>query len=123
MDRHLKAYLFDIQTAIDEIYSFFDIVPKRFEEYERNLMLRRAIERNVAIIGEAVNRMVKEYPEVQITNARAIIATRNRVIHAYDAVTDDIMWKIVINDLPRLKDEVFSLMSEELCRQCVNDVF
>ena len=113
MDRHLKAYLFDIQTAIDEIYSFFDIVPKRFEEYERNLMLRRAIERNVAIIGEAVNRMVKEYPEVQITNARAIIATRNRVIHAYDAVTDDIMWKIVINDLPRLKDEVFSLMSEE----------
>ena len=113
MDRHLKAYLFDIQTAIDEIYSFCDIVPKRFEEYERNLMLRRAIERNVAIIGEAVNRMVKEYPEVQITNARAIIATRNRVIHAYDAVTDDIMWKIVINDLPRLKDEVFSLMSEE----------
>ncbi len=76
-------------------------------------MLRRAIERNVSIIGEAVNRVVKEYPDVPISNARAIIATRNRVIHAYDAVTDDIMWKIVINDLPRLRKEVVSLMSEE----------
>ncbi len=113
MDRHLKAYLFDIQTAIDEIYSFFENVPKRFEEYGRNLMLRRAIERNVSIIGEAVNRVVKECPDIQISNARAIIATRNRVIHAYDAVTDDIMWKIVINDLPQLREEVVSLMSEE----------
>lgn len=113
MDRHLKAYLFDIQTAIDEIYSFFENVPKLFDEYGRNLMLRRAIERNISIIGEAVNRVVKEYPDVQITNARAIIATRNRVIHAYDAVTDDIMWKIVINDLPRLREDVVSLMSEE----------
>lgn len=58
MDRHLKAYLFDIQTSIDEIYSFFESVPKRFDEYGRNLMLRRAIERNVSIIGEAVE--VKE---------------------------------------------------------------
>lgn len=113
MDRHLKAYLFDIQTAIDEIYSFFENVPKQFEEYRRNLMLRRAVERNVSIIGEAVNRVVKEYPDVSISNARAIIATRNRVIHAYDAVTDDIMWKIVINDLPQLREEVVSLMPEE----------
>ncbi len=76
-------------------------------------MLRRAVERNVSIIGEAVNHVVKEHPDVQISNARAIIATRNRVIHAYDAVTDDIMWKIVINDLPRLREEVVSLMTEE----------
>ena len=105
--------MFDIQTAIDEIYSFFEDVPRQFEEYRRNLMLRRAIERNVSIIGEAVNRVVKEYPDVPISNARAIIATRNRVIHAYDAVTDDIMWKIVINDLPRLREEVASLMPEK----------
>lgn len=76
MDRHLKTYLFDIQIAIDEIYSFFESVPKRFDEYGRNLMLRRAIERNVSIIGEAVNRVVKEYPDVKISNVRAIIATR-----------------------------------------------
>lgn len=55
---------------------FFESVPKRFDEYGRNLMLRRAIERNVSIIGEAVNRVVKEYPDVKISNVRAIIATR-----------------------------------------------
>ena len=113
MDRRLKAYLYDISTAIEEIYSFFDQVPKRFDEYQKNLMLRRAIERNIGIIGEATNKVDKEYPEIAISNARAIIATRNRVIHDYAAVTDDVMWKIVINDLPKLKDEVSALMGQD----------
>ena len=113
MDRYLKAHLYDIFTAIDEIQSFFDQVPRQFEEYGNNLMLRRAIERNVGIIGEAVNKIVKDYPEVEISNARAIIATRNRVIHDYAAVTDDVMWKIVINDLPKLKQEVETFMAED----------
>ena len=58
MGRHLKAHLFDIKVAIDEIYSFFDQVPKRLDEYQRNLMLRRAIERNIGIIGEATNKLL-----------------------------------------------------------------
>ena len=113
MDRHLKAHLFDIETAIEEIYSFFEQVPKRFDEYQSNLMLRRAIERNIGIIGEAINKLLKEHPDIAITNARAIIATRNRVIHDYAAVTDDVMWKIVVNDLPKLKEEISSLLAEE----------
>jgi len=111
-DRYLKAHLYDISTAIDEIQSFFDQVPRRFEEYGKNLMLRRAVERNIGIIGVAVNKIVKDNPGIEISNARAIIATRNRVIHDYAAVTDDVMWKIVINDLPGLKAEVDALLSE-----------
>lgn len=113
MDRHLKAHLYDISTAIVEIQSFFDQVPRRFDEYGKNLMLRRAIERNVGIIGEAVNKIVRDNPEIEISNARAIIATRNRVIHDYAAVTDDVMWKIVINDLPKQNNEVDALLEEE----------
>lgn len=113
MERHLKAHLYDISSAIDEIMLFFNSVPRRFEEYSSNLMLRRAIERNIGIIGEAVNKIVRDYPEIEISNARAIIATRNRVIHDYAAVTDDVMWKIVINDLPKLKVEVDNLMAED----------
>lgn len=64
MERHLKAYLFDINVAIDEIYSFFELVPKRFDEYQKNLMLRRAVERNIGIIGEATNKVNKEFPSV-----------------------------------------------------------
>ena len=113
MDRHLKAHLYDIATAIDEIYSFFEMVPRRFDEYQRNLMLRRAVERNIGIIGEATNRILRDKPDFEITGARAIIATRNRIIHDYAAVTDDVMWKIVINDLPKLKTEVSALLSAE----------
>lgn len=113
MERHLKAHLFDINTAIDEIYSFFELVPKRFDEYQKNLMLRRAVERNIGIIGEAASKINKESPDIEISNVRAIIATRNRVIHDYAAVTDDVMWEIVINDLPKLKSEVFGLLNTE----------
>lgn len=113
MDRRLKAHLFDINTAIDEIYSFFEQVPKRFDEYRKSLMLRRAVERNIGIIGEAINKIDKEYPEVSISNVRAIVATRNRVIHDYAAVMDDVIWKIVINDLPKLKAEVGNLMDSQ----------
>ena len=60
MDRRLKAHLYDINVAIDEIYSFFEQVPKRFDEYQKNLMLRRAIERNIGIIGEATGRIARE---------------------------------------------------------------
>ena len=111
MDRHLKAHLYDINVAIDEIYSFFEQVPKRFDEYQKNLMLRRAIERNIGIIGEATNKILKEQPGIAISHARVIIATRNRVIHDYAAVTDDVLWKIVINDLPKLKEEIVVLLS------------
>ena len=113
MERHLKAHLFDIKTAIDEVYSFFDQVPKRFDVYQKDLMLRRAVERNIGIIGEATNKIDKEYPDIQISNVRAIVATRNRVIHDYAAVTDDVIWKIVINDLPKLKTEVEKLLEED----------
>ena len=113
MDRRLKSYLFDINTAIDEVYSFFDLVPKRFDEFQKNLMLRRAIERNIGIIGEATNKIYKEYQDIQISNVRAIVATRNRVIHDYAAVTDDVIWKIVINDLPKLKIEVEGLLNTD----------
>ena len=112
MDRLLNSRLYDIHTAIEEIYSFFEQVPKRFDEYQKNLMLRRAIERNIGTIGEATSHILKEHPEIKISNARAIIATRNRVIHDYSAVTDDVMWKIVIKDLPELNEEVTRLMSE-----------
>ena len=112
MDRLLNSRLYDIHTAIEEIYSFFEQVPKRFDEYQKNLMLRRAIERNIGTIGEATSQLLKEHPEIKISNARAIIATRNRVIHDYAVVTDDVMWKIVIKDLPELNEEVTRLMSE-----------
>jgi uncharacterized protein with HEPN domain len=81
-------------------------------------MLKRAIERSLEIIGEAINWIItrdKSY-ENQITNAKAkakvIIGLRNQVIHSYDNISDEIIWSILINHLPKLKAEIKRLISE-----------
>lgn len=112
MERSLKKSLEDITMAIEEIDSFFNSRPRRFDLYTSDTCLRRAIERNITIIGEAMNRVLKISPDIKITSARKIVGTRNYVIHGYDSVTDDIMWGIVINHLPVLKAEIDELLKD-----------
>jgi len=76
------------------------------------LKTKRAIERNIEIIGEAVNRIIKANPEFPITNARKIIDTRNRIIHGYDSVSEDIIWAIVVKELGNLEKEVDVLLNK-----------
>jgi uncharacterized protein with HEPN domain len=64
------------------------------------------------IIGEAVNRILKKDDSFIINNAKQIIGTRNRIIHGYDTVSDDMVWSIVINHLPSLKDEISNLLED-----------
>ena len=110
MERTISKTLEDIRNAILEVDAFFETRPKRYEVYLSDLCLRRAVERNITIIGEAMNRLLKIAPEIEITSARRIVDTRNYVIHGYDSVTDDIMWGIVIRHLPLLKAEVDRLL-------------
>ena len=81
MERKVNKTLEDIRTAILEIDSFFETRPMRFDVYMSDICLRRAIERNITIIGEAMNRLLKFAPDIEITSARKIVATRNYVIH------------------------------------------
>ncbi len=80
----------DILIAIDEIDSFFVDVPKTYDEFLKNLVIRRAVERNIEIIGEAMNRILKSNADIIITNARKIVDTRNYAIHGYDSLLPDI---------------------------------
>jgi uncharacterized protein with HEPN domain len=77
-----------------------------------NKLLRRAIEREIEIIGEAINRILKQYPDLKIENARRIVDTRNWVIHGYDKVDDVIIWGIVVNHLPKLQKEIQALLKD-----------
>ncbi len=110
MERSVSKILEDILNAILEIDSFFDTRPKRYDVYLSDVCLRRAVERNITIIGEAMNRLLRVAPEVEITSARRIVDTRNYVIHGYDSITDDIMWGIVMRHLPLLREEVEKLL-------------
>lgn len=68
---------------------------------------------NIAIIGEAMNRLLKLQPDLAISHARKIANTRNYVIHGYDSLRNEILWAIVINDLPILLQEVEQLLSQQ----------
>jgi uncharacterized protein with HEPN domain len=106
MDEKILKSLYDIKLAIEEIEGFFVKEEKTFLNYSKNVLLRRGIERNLEIIGEAVNRIKKENSEFQIENASRIIGLRNQIIHAYDSISDENIWSIVINHVPKLKIEI-----------------
>lgn len=112
MDNSIKTWLYDILNSINEIESYFVETPKMFEIYQNDLKTKRAIERNIEIIGEAMSRILKENNSIEISNSRKIVDVRNRIIHGYDSVSDDVIWGIVIKNLPVLKTEVSQLLNE-----------
>ncbi|TPG32078.1 DUF86 domain-containing protein [Flavobacterium pectinovorum] len=112
MDNNIKTWLFDILSSINEIESYFVNQSMQFQNYQKDLRTKRAVERNIEIIGEAMNRILKENNEIQISDSRKIVAVRNRIIHGYDSVSDDVIWGIVIKQLPILKAEVEKMLSE-----------
>lgn len=87
MDIEIKTWLYDILNAINEIESFLVDRPKDFIAYQNDLRTKRAVERNIEIIGEAVNRILFKDTAVRLSNARKIVDTRNRIIHGYDTVS------------------------------------
>jgi len=112
MESEIKIWLTDIQLAINEINLFLPD-KKDFLEFRKDLKTRRAIERNIEIIGEAVNRILKSDPEFPLDNSRKIVDTRNRIIHGYDSVSEDIIWAIVVRSLPELEKQINSLLADK----------
>ncbi len=112
MDSEIKTWLYDILQSIREIESYFEDRPKKFDEYINDIRTKRAVERNIEIIGEAMNRIIKRDKEFHLENVHKIIGTRNRIAHGYDKISDDLIWSIVINHLPKLKEEIASKLEE-----------
>jgi uncharacterized protein with HEPN domain len=112
MDNEIKTWLYDILQSINEIESYYIDKPKRFDEYQTDTKTKRAIERNIEIIGEAVYRIRNKDASVKIINAEQIIGTRNRIAHGYAKVSDQILWSIVINHLPKLQKEIEEMLGE-----------
>jgi uncharacterized protein with HEPN domain len=72
--------------------------------------LKRAVERNLEIIGEATNRILAKDSGIPIANARKIVNLRNAIIHSYDSISDENIWAIIINNLPELKKDIDKLI-------------
>lgn len=116
MDEYIEKHLMDVLNAATEVESFFTNTPKQFQDFQHDMLRQRAVERNVEIMGEAINRILKIDAHFNLPNAKAIINTRNRVIHGYDSVTSEFLWSLVIKHIPELKKDVENiLMKNEEC--------
>ena len=109
MTEKSKKYLSDILMAIELIEEFI-VDDKDFNLYDRDRKTQSAVERQLAIIGEALNQFKKLEPQIKIENDKQIISFRNRLVHAYDSLDNSMIWVIISRHLSPLKIEIQKLM-------------
>ncbi len=92
MKNTLKKCLVDALNACHAIHAFTET--QTLETYQGDLLLRSAVERQFEIVGEALGRAEAADPEVVhlLPEIRRIIGLRNRIIHGYDSVDDELLW-------------------------------
>ncbi len=112
MPRDARAYLKDILDGCSAITAMLDDVD--LEAYRQNRIIRRAVEREFTIIGEAVLALSHKDSEVfdSITQARRIVDFRNQLTHEYPSVNDVVVWGIAVRDVPVLNEECQRLLDE-----------
>jgi uncharacterized protein with HEPN domain len=105
MNQKINKYLYDIKISIESINEYLGD-NRNFYDFQNNKQLKRATERELEIIGEAMKNIINLDNSLSFTNARQIVNTRNWVIHNYDKVDEVIIWGIITKHLPILKLEV-----------------
>jgi uncharacterized protein with HEPN domain len=98
-------YVQDVLDSIKKIESYLEGV-KSFSDYSSNYILIDAVERRLAIVGEALWKAVKLNKLIEVTDQKKIIGLRHILVHEYDLIDDASIWKIVQTNLPVLKEEI-----------------
>ena len=112
MDENILKYLEDVRMAWEDVELFFANYSNRFDVFSNDRLMIRAVERSVEIMGEAINRILKREPDFSLPNAKAIVQTRNRVIHSYEKVETEFLWGLVRRHIPELKKDVEQILAE-----------
>ena len=112
MQHDPRAWLWDVRQAADKIASF--VQGRDLADYLTDPMVRSAVERQLEIVGEALNRLSQSAPDIaqRIPDVRRAIAMRNALIHGYAQVDNETVWRTVREDLPSLRDVVARLVKE-----------
>ncbi len=112
MERDPKALLWDALVAARLVGSF--AANADFERFDRDDMLRSAVERQLEILGEALAQLAKIAPDMaaQLPDARRAIDFRNLLIHGYAVVNRQRVWAVVQNDLPKMTAAIETKLSE-----------
>jgi uncharacterized protein with HEPN domain len=106
-------YILDIESVIEEIEAIKLKTNNDYNTFANNMILLRAIERDLEIIGEAVRKILDINPNIFITDAKKIIGLRNIIAHAYESIDAEILWGIIQKNIPVLSQEVQKLKQSQ----------
>lgn len=110
MQPESAAFLWDVRGAADRIAAFTDGLDE--VAYLLDDLRRSAVERQLEIIGEALNNLRRVDAETasQIPNVHRIIGLRNVLAHGYAVVDDRVVWAAASTRVPELRDAVDRLL-------------
>jgi uncharacterized protein with HEPN domain len=110
MQPESAAFLWDVSAAAERIAAFIDGMDEH--EYLRDALRRSAVERQLEIIGEALNnlRRVDTATASLIPEMHRIIGLRNVLAHGYAVVDDRVVWSAAFTRVPELRRVVDSLL-------------
>ncbi|MFN5444425.1 MAG: DUF86 domain-containing protein [Crocinitomicaceae bacterium] len=106
MQHKVLKYLLDIESVINEIESIKIKSENNFEIFKSDIILQRAIERDLEIIGEAIRKILEIDSSIEISSSKNIIGLRNIISHAYDSVEPEMIWGIIQKNIPILSNEI-----------------
>lgn len=109
MQPKLLKYILDIESVIEEIESIKQKTQNDFNNFSDDIILQRAVERDLEIIGEAIRKMIEINPQIKVTASKNIIGLRNIISHAYDSVEPEMLWGIIQKNIPVLTKEIREL--------------
>lgn len=106
MQPKVLKYLLDIESVIKEIEIIKEKADNNYTTFISEIILQRAVERDLEIIGEAVKKIVEIDPTISISSVKNIIGLRNIISHAYDSIEPEMIWAIIQKDIPLLSNEI-----------------
>ncbi len=109
LPKAVLKYLLDIESMISELEQIVDLHDSDYNKFSSNFISIRAVERDLMIIGEAINKITKADSNIKISSTKHIIGLRNMIVHAYDSIDPTTLWRILIKDIPILKKEISEL--------------
>lgn len=102
--RHILEAITNIETYANGI---------SLQHIESNPMLRHALTWNIMIIGEAANKLSKEFCAAHpLTPWRAVTGMRNVLVHDYYQIDNEELWIVVHRDIPSLKKQIQTYLDE-----------
>jgi uncharacterized protein with HEPN domain len=106
MQPKFLKYILDIENVIEEIELIKSKTENNFFQFRSDVILQRAVERDLEIIGEAIRKLIEIQPDIKISSVNNIIGLRNLISHAYDSIEPELIWAIIQKDIPILQDEI-----------------